>query len=112
AGGGRERAGVGVLGRPGRAGVVKDAEGGAVEAHEPLFSPEPQITLPCLENGFDGVLGKALLGSPDVMPVLSDCFAGVEAERWAGPPEQEKHRAGEVQRCPLARPEEATRSAA
>jgi hypothetical protein len=65
-----------------------------------------------LENGFDGILRETLLGSPDIVPILRDRFAGVEAERLPRPPEQEKYRAGEVKRCATARLENASGSAA
>jgi hypothetical protein len=52
--------------------LIEHHETDAVEADEPLLGPEPEVTVTGLEDGRNGVLGKALLDRPEPVPVLGN----------------------------------------
>jgi hypothetical protein len=61
--------------------LVEHAEADAVEADEPLVGSEPQVAVPGLGDGVDGVLREAVVAPPDVAGELGQAPLRFEGQR-------------------------------
>src|SRR5258708_32049464 len=70
---------------------VEYCEAYAIEPNQPLFSPQPEISIPGLGNRQNTVLRQTILRRPHVVTVLCNRFPGIQTERRSIPkPAQEQ----------------------
>src|SRR5258708_33620422 len=71
---------------------VEYCEAYAIEADKPLFSPQPEISIPGLGNRQNTVLRQTIFRSPHVVAVLGNGFPGIQSERRSIPEKRELER--------------------
>src|ERR1051326_4810326 len=81
-----------------RVALIEDGEAHAIETHQALDGAEPEITVTSLQQCLNAVLRQALLGPPDIMPILRDGLFRTDGERAAA--ERQCHEDGEPRRDP------------
>ncbi len=64
---------------------IEHGEPCTIEPNQPLFSPQPEVSILRLGNRENAVLRQTILGSPYVVSVLCNGFPGIERERWSIP---------------------------
>src|SRR5271163_2032907 len=64
--------------------LVIDDELDSIEADQPTFSGQPNVTIPALNDRVDGVLRKADVGLPGAASILAKIFVRIETKRQAG----------------------------
>src|SRR5271163_3872824 len=78
---------------------VIDNELLSIEAHQPGFGGQPNVTIPGLNDRVDGVLRKAAVGLPGAASILAEVLMRIKTKRQPGG-ERDPH---QQERAPLAR---------
>ena len=62
---GLEQGGNGAIAQVGRGAGIKDGEAGAIESHEAMVCPKPEIAVPGLDDRGDGILLETGVDLPE-----------------------------------------------
>ena len=73
---------------------VEDGETDTVETNEPAQAPDPEISVASLGDGLDELLGQAVTGEPDVVPVTAGRAHRVEGEQRRRPTKRQPDAGG------------------